>query len=109
MVINGMASRSAGSAIPPILGEGYPVRDAFLPRVQLPNPHKSLSAFIFLRLQTHRFGREFLLHGLLSRIERNGEADCQYCCDHNGDNEAAHAVCTTLNCKYVPLLFTDTW
>jgi hypothetical protein len=53
-------------------------------------------------LQTYRFGREFLLHGLLIRIEHNGEANCQYCCDHNSDNETAHVCTFGREAEYVP-------
>jgi hypothetical protein len=63
------------------------------PRVQLRNAYKSLSARISLTLHTHRFGREFLLRGLLIRIERNGETDREHDRDHNSDTEAAHAAC----------------
>jgi hypothetical protein len=64
--------------------QSSPILDAFgLPRS---NP------LHFPRLQTHRFGREFLLHGFLTRVERDRETDCQQYRDQNGDTEATHLL-----------------
>jgi hypothetical protein len=53
----------------------------------------NLTAYSFtIELQTNGFSRESLLRGLLICIERNGKADRQHDCDHNGDAEAAHSA-----------------
>jgi hypothetical protein len=78
-----------------------------LARVHPATPTNPGAHSFTIELQTNGFSREFLLRGLLLRIEHNGKADCQHDRDHNGDfvappNRGALTAptCMALPCRW---------